>query len=160
MNKFNSKAAVAGALLLLAAAHAGATAKVSYLNPEKMTDVPKFGPERESMEYLLNEHIEQLSEKLPAGQVLKLEFLDIDLAGDVFPRVPVRDIRVRRGLGDWPRLHFRYSVEQDGQVIKQGERELMNRNYLQNYSGARDDSLGYEKQLLDEWFKKDGLAGR
>ncbi len=160
MNKIISKAAVVGALFLLAAAQAGATARVSYLNPEDMTDIPSSGPERESMEFLFEQHIEQLSKKLPAGQVLKLEFLDIDLAGDVFPRVAIRDVRVRRGLGDWPRLHFRYSVEQDGQVIKQGERELVNRNYLQNYSGSRDESYGHEKQMLDKWFKEDGLAGR
>lgn len=159
MNKLVGKAAVAGALILLAAAPAAA-AKVTYLNPEKMTDIPEFGAERDSMEHLLTEHIEHLAKKLPAGQVLKLEFLDIDLAGDVFPRVPIRDVRVRRGLGDWPRLHFRYSVEQDGQVIKQGERDLVNRNYMQNYTGFRNDSFGHEKQMLDEWFRKDGLASR
>ena len=160
MNKLVSKATVAGALLLLAAAQAGATAEVTYLNPEKMTDIPRFEADRESMEYLLNQHIDQLSEKLPAGQVLKLEFLDIDLAGDVFPKVPIRDVRVLRGMGDWPRLHFRYSVEQDGQVIKQGERDLVNRQYMLNYTGLRNESFGHEKQMLDEWFKKDVLAGR
>ena len=83
--------------LSIASSHAAATAIVSYVNPDAMADVPRHHKDLESMEYAFTEHLNHLSEQLPAGQVLKVEFLDIDLAGDVFPRVPVRDIRVTKG---------------------------------------------------------------
>ena len=86
---------------------ASATATVTYINPEKMTDVPRFSSDRESMEMIFRDHLNELSSQLPPGQTLKVEFLDIDLAGDVFPKVPVRDIRVMKGQADWPRMHLR-----------------------------------------------------
>jgi Skp family chaperone for outer membrane proteins len=78
------KGAAAMALLLLTSAGACAAAKVTYVNAEKMTDVPRFASELEAMEAAFSEHIETLAAKLPAGQELTVEFLDIDLAGEVF----------------------------------------------------------------------------
>jgi hypothetical protein len=145
---------------LLASVSASAAVTVSYINPEKMADVPRFSSDRESMEMVFREHLEQLAAQLPAGQDLKVDFLDIDLAGDVFPRVPVRDIRVMKGRADWPRMHLRYSIEQDGKVLRSGDRELADPNYLMNSSAYRQDLYGHEKKMLDDWFRKDVLAAR
>ena len=86
-----------------------------------------------------------------------MEFLDIDLAGDVFPRVPVRDIRVTKGQADWPRIHVRYSIEQDGQVIRSVEQKLADPNYQLGVNMYQQDLYGYEKQMLDNWFRKEIL---
>lgn len=159
MSKFIGKAClvVAG---LVAAASASAAATVTYINPEKMTDVPRFASDRESMEMIFREHLNQLAAKLPAGQELKVEFLDIDLAGDVFPRVPVRDIRVMKGQADWPRMHLRYSIEQDGKVLRSGDRELADPNYLMGSRSYNQDLYGHEKQMLDDWFRKEIVPAR
>jgi hypothetical protein len=159
MKKLIHHAAMA---LALAAVSVSALAgvKVTFAPPEKMTDVPRDKPDRESMEFLFTEHLNKLASQLPAGQELKVEFTDIDLAGDVFPRVAVQNIRVMKGRADWPRLKIRYSVEQDGKVLRSGERELKDMNYQMSYHGFRNDIYGYEKQLLDDWFKKDVLAAR
>lgn len=145
---------------LLASVSALAAVTVSYINPEKMADVPRFSSDRVSMEMIFREHIEQLAANLPEDQELKVEFLDIDLAGDVFPRVPVRDIRVMKGQADWPRMHLRYSIEQDGKVLRSGDRELADPNYLMNSGAYRQDLYGHEKKMLDDWFRKDVLAVR
>ena len=151
-------AAVAG--LCLASGVANAAVTVNYLNPDKMTDVPRFETERTSMEIDLREFFEEQAKKMPAGQDLKIDILDIDLAGEVFPRVPVRDVRVTKGSYDFPRIHLRYSIEQDGKVLRSGERELADRNYQLNINNYRNEMYSYEKQMLGEWFKKDVLAGQ
>jgi hypothetical protein len=125
-----------------------------------MSDVPRDFHDRENMQFLFREHLNMLSEKLPAGQVLKVDFLDIDLAGDEFPRVAVRDIRVLKGQADWPRLHLRYSVERDGQVVASGEAKLSDPNYLMGANRYNRDLYSHEKQMLDDWFRKDILKQR
>lgn len=150
----NTAAAI---LLALVSASASAEANVSYLNASEMTDVPRHYKDLETMEYTFTEHLKKLAERLPAGQVLKVEFLDIDLAGDVFPRVPVRDIRVTKGQADWPRIHLRYSIEQDGKVINSGEKKLADPNYQLSINTYQQELYGYEKQMLDNWFRKELL---
>jgi hypothetical protein len=147
-------------LLTLGCGAASAAVTVTYVHPEKMTDVPRFESDRKSMEIDLREFLEEQAKKLPAGQNLKVEFLDIDLAGEVFPRVPVRDVRVTKGTYDFPRITLRYSIEQDGKVLRSGERELADRNYQLNVNSFRNEMYSYEKQMLSEWFKKDVLAGQ
>ena len=146
------------AMLALAASTASATVTVTYVNTEKMTDVPRFETDRESMEINFREFFKELAKKLPEGQDLKVEILDIDLAGDVFPRVPIRDVRVTKGSYDFPRIHLRYSIERDGKVLRSGERELADRNYQLSVNTYRNEMYNYEKQMLSEWFKKDVLA--
>jgi len=152
--------AAIGMACLLIATGASAAATVSFINPEKMTDVPHFSSDLESMEMVFREHLDELASKLPAGQELKVEFLDIDLAGDVFPRVQVRDIRVMKGRADWPRMHLRYTIEQDGKVLRSGDREIADPNYLMGSSTSNNELYSHEKKLLDDWFRKDGLAAR
>jgi hypothetical protein len=159
MNKLISIAAFAAAALV-ASANASAGATVTYVNPGKMTDVPRFQTDREAMEEQLLEHFNKLAAKLPAGQELKVEILDIDLAGDVFPRIALQNVRVFKGRGDFPHIHLRYRIEQDGKVISSGERELTDMSYMMGFSRYRDDLFGHEKQLLDDWFRKDVVASR
>jgi hypothetical protein len=158
MNKLNH--AAGAAVLLLASASAFATATVSFVEIGKMTDVPHDFHKREDMQFLFREHLNLLSEKLPTGQVLKVDFLDIDLAGDEFPRVAVRDIRVLKGQADWPRMHLRYSIEQDGKIVGSGESKLSDPGYLMGTNSYSRDLYGHEKQMLDDWFRKEVLKQR
>ncbi len=145
-------------LLLAASSLASAGARVTYVATEKMTDVPRFSSDRESMEIHFRETIEKLAEKLPAGQQLNVEFLDIDLAGDQFPRVAVQDVRVLKGRADWPRMHLRYTLEENGQVIKSGEPKLSDPNYLMSSNLYNNEQYSHEKQMLEDWFRKDLLG--
>lgn len=159
MNKLIPHAVLAMALVA-AAAGASAAATVTYVNPDKMTDVPRFRADRESMEEELLAHFNTLSARLPAGQDLKVEILDIDLAGDVFPRVAIQNVRVMKGRADYPHIHLRYSIEQDGKVLSSGERKLTDMSYLNGFNRYSSDIFRHEKQMLDDWFRKEVVAAR
>ncbi|WGG49910.1 DUF3016 domain-containing protein [Rugamonas sp. DEMB1] len=147
---------------LLAGAGARADVNIHYVEPERFSDVPFSPVERERVLKQLSEHLAKLGRQLPAGQTLKVEVLDVDLAGRMYPRRGGDEIRVMNGGADWPRLHLRYTLEAGGQLLRSGDDELSNMNYqdrISRYGG--DDALRYEKQMLDEWFaKRFAPAGR
>ena len=147
--------ALAG-LMLLAAGAASAGVTVTYNEPDKFSDLP-FSPwEREDALETLDGHFVKLGKGLPAGQELKVEVLDVDLAGREYPGARTgRDIRVLKGQADWPVIRLRYSLEANGQVIKSGEEQLSDMNYLHRVNRYFDgESLRYEKQIIDDWFNK------
>lgn len=147
------------ALLAFAAlANATASVKVTYANPGKMTDVPRNKSDLDAMESALSEHFARLAAQLPAGQDLKVDVLDIDLAGDVFPRVAVQNIRVYRDRADWPHMRLRFSIEQNGKVLRSGERDLSDAAYMMGGSRYGDDMFRFEKKMLDKWFSKELAA--
>jgi hypothetical protein len=149
------KLALAG-LFALVAGSASAAVTVSYVQPDRFSDLPFVPWDREDTLRQFTEHFTWLGSALPPGQDLRIEVLDIDLAGRLIPSVRLgRDLRVLRGQADWPRMELRYSLEQDGQVIKNGEVQLSDMNYL-NHSTRYFDSeaLRYEKQMIDDWFEK------
>ncbi len=146
---------LAATLALLASA-AWADVSVSYVKPDDFTDVPRNAVDRERVLKDFSDYFATLSKKLPAGQNLKIEVLDIDLAGRMWPRRSGgEDIRVLNGGADWPRVHLRYTLGQDGQTLRSGDQQLSNMNYMQGISRYSDsDTLRYEKQMLDDWFNQ------
>jgi hypothetical protein len=158
MNKFIH--ATAAATFLMASASAFAAATVTFVELGKMADVPHDAHKRDDMQFAFRQHLNELSAKLPAGQALKVDFLDIDLAGEEFPRVALRDIRVLKGQADWPRMHLRYSIEQDGMVLASGDSKIADPGYLMGSNRYERDPYGHEKQMLDDWFRKEVLKQR
>ncbi len=149
--------ALACALLLSAGAASAGPATVTFANPEQFADMPIGVSERAQVLADLTEHFGALAAKLPAGQELKVEVRDVDLAGRVWPHVSSwgsRDLRVLNGGADWPHIKFHYAISQDGKVLKEGVENVKNMDYLwrlNHYSSG--DPLRYEKQMLDGWFK-------
>jgi hypothetical protein len=149
------KLALAG-LFALVAGSASAAVTVSYVQPDRFSDLPFVPWDREDTLRQFTEHFTWLGSALPPGQDLRIEVLDIDLAGRLIPSVRLgRDLRVLRGQADWPRIELRYSLEQDGQVIKRGEAQLSDMNYMNHTTRYFDsEALRYEKQMIDDWFEK------
>jgi hypothetical protein len=146
---------LAAAASLLAAGAAWADVSVTFVKPEEFTDVPRNAIDRERLQKDFTEYFATLDKKLPAGQKLSVEVLDIDLAGRLWPRRAGDDIRVMNGGADWPHMHLRYRLEQDGQTLRSGDEHLSNMMYQQRMSRYSDsDPLRYEKQMVDEWFDK------
>ncbi|TFW16113.1 DUF3016 domain-containing protein [Duganella callida] len=141
---------------LLVASSAWAEVIVTYTKPDDYTDVSRSVIERERTLKAFSDYFATLDKKLPAGQTLKIEVLDIDLAGREYPRrFSGEDIRIMNGGADWPHMHLKYTLEQDGKVIRSGDQQLSNMNYQNRTMGYFDsDPLRYEKQMLDDWFKK------
>ena len=148
------QAAMAGLLALTAgAAFAGAT--VTYVQPERFSDIPFSHADRERVLADMTSHFNKLATKLPAGQELTVEVLDIDLAGDTWPTHMAHDLRILNGRADWPRMQLRYTITAGGQVVRSGEEHLSDMSYLHQANRIdRQDSLRYEKKMLDDWFKE------
>jgi hypothetical protein len=147
--------ALAG-VFALAAGSAGAAVTVTYVAPEKFADVPRDTPAREAMMNDLTDHFTWLATALPPGQDLRIEVLDIDLAGrEELSARAVRDVRVMRGGADWPRMRLRFSVESNGQVLKSGEAQLSDMDYMAKVSRySEDQPQRYEKAMIDRWFAR------
>jgi hypothetical protein len=146
--------ALAG-LLLLSAGAAAAAVTVSFNHPENFADLPFASWDRKEVLDELTKHFNQLGMTLPPGQDLKIDVLDIDLAGREYPSHSGRDIRVLRGEADWPRMLMHYSLESNGSVIKSGDAQVSDMMYLSRINRYADGSqLRYEKQMIDEWWEK------
>ena len=147
-------AGVATAAFTVCATQAAVT--VTFTQPDKYIDMPFSSSDKEMVMTDLQRHFDKLGATLPAGQDLKLEVLDIDLAGRVEPSArSTRDFRVLRGGADWPAITIRYSLESQGKVIKSGEERVTDQNYLMGFNHySSNESLRYEKQMLERWFKK------
>ena len=146
---------VLAAAVLLASAAALADVSVTFVKPEEFADVPRNSIDRDRTLKDFSDYFATLNKKLPAGQDLKVEILDIDLAGRLWPRRTGDDIRVMNGGADWPHIHLRYTLEQNGRVLRSGDEHISNMMYQQRINRYSDgDPLRYEKQMLDEWFDK------
>jgi hypothetical protein len=129
---------------------------VTYTKPNEYSDVAFSPYDRERVLKQFTEYFTGLDKKLPSGEQLKVEILDIDLAGRMVPRHGgVDDIRVMNGGADWPHIKLRYTLTENGQTVRSGEENLSNMMYQQRYNRYADgDPLRYEKQMLDDWFDK------
>src|SRR3954464_12362231 len=80
MRKF-SMALLSAGLCLVSAGNASAAVTVTYVKPENFSDLPWSAGDRAQVLHELQEYITRLGAKLPPDRDLKLEILDIDLAG-------------------------------------------------------------------------------
>jgi hypothetical protein len=141
-------------LLVAGAAHAAGTVQISFDKPERFADIRDRMYSREHNLKALEQIITSAAKPYVAdGQTLKIEVLDVDLAGEVRPGARAWDVRVLRGGADWPRITLRWSVE--GASPRSGEAVVQDMAYLQRIAPAlADTSLVYERRMLDEWFKQ------
>jgi hypothetical protein len=141
-------------LLLAGLAQAG-TLEFSSADVDGFSDAGRGRVEREAHVQELARHLQRLAAQgLPANQALKVELLDVDLAGTVRPSSRTgQELRIVRGGADWPKLSLRYTLSRDGQVLRSGEDSLSDLNYSQRGGfGSGSQSLQSEKRLLADWF--------
>jgi hypothetical protein len=149
--------ALLGAVLALSA-QAG-TVEVSYDASKPHTDAGALPPQREERLAALAAHLRALGERrLPAGQTLQVEIVDLDLTGRVqMSKRTLAETRVVTGRADGPRIQLRYSLRDAGATLASGEDSLHDAA-LPRLGEARDsgggDPLRSEKALLDRWFEE------
>jgi hypothetical protein len=167
MKLLSQRLALAG-LLLLSVGAASAGVNVTFVHPETYADMPMRAEDREFVLKDLARHFEKLAANLPAGQELKIEVLDFDMAGRLQPKFDAEGLRVTEGGTDWPHMHLRYALSVGGQVLRSGDEHLKDMAYRARADGAAGQSaaprqsgypLRYEKQMIDDWFKKT-IAGK
>ncbi len=145
--------------LVAAAASTGAAAgevSVSSAKPARFSDAGATPAEEQATVDALAKHLQALGKRyLPADQTLKVEVLDVDLAGAVRPSARAgTNLRIMNGGADRPRIKLRYTLEANGQPLLSGEESVADMNYANGFGGTRgSDPLHYEKRMLDNWFK-------
>ncbi|MGV2870585.1 DUF3016 domain-containing protein [Colwellia sp. E150_009] len=133
-----------------------ATAEITWTDYEKYRDIhPGEGHRknfRENTFRNFEKHFVKLAAKLPEKQVLKIEVTDIDLAGDTH-HGGINRLRIVKDIY-FPRMNFSYQLlDASGSIIRTNKVELKDMNFMMNGSlRYRQDSLGYEKKMLDDWF--------
>jgi hypothetical protein len=143
-----------------AADHGAVT--VIFVQPEKFTDVrdrqfaspPEKNPNLSGLRrYLETRGIRYLAD----GQQLKLEFTDIDLAGDhrAQTHVELADVRLVTSLYP-PRLEFNYSLtDASGATLKSGTVKLRDPGFDTTSTGTASGPLRYEQRMLDKWLRQE-----
>lgn len=135
---------------------AGAAVTVSFTNPESYTDIGRYRDEPNAEMKEIEAHLKQLGERyLPPSQLLKIEVLDVDLAGYVsLSNRSGHDVRILRGKADWPSVKLHYVLEADGRILVDQQENVVDMGYLQHFNGHYSGgSLPYEKQMLYDWFR-------
>jgi len=134
-----------------------ADVNVTWKNPEKYRDIyPSTQGKkhfRESTFKALENHLLKLAKTLPESQTLTIEVTDVDLAGDVHSS-GLRQIRVIKELY-FPRIKFSFElINAEKSIIQSGNVNLKDMNFMmRSRLRYKNKTLGYEKQLLDSWFK-------
>jgi hypothetical protein len=140
-----------------AAAHAG-TVEVSFDPAAAFADAGESRSERAANVGALADHLRSLGARLPGSdQVLRVQLLDVDLAGSVRPvGRSAQMLRIVRGSADWPQLRLRYTLLEGDRELRSGEETLSDLNYTWRgaaYGGSSSDPLRYEKRLVSDWFE-------
>jgi hypothetical protein len=138
------------------ASAAGAAVAVSFINPESYSDMGRYPEDMKTQMKEIEAHLKYLGQRyLPSKESLKIEVLDVDLAGHLSHPRPGRDVRILRGKADWPSMKLHYVLEADGRILQDRKERIADTGYLDHpnlhYS---DQSLPYEKKMLDDWFKR------
>ena len=156
--EFHRSALMIASLLAATAlpAHSAGAVEVSFIEPARYSDAGKDPVDEQRNEEMLARYLQTLGERyLAPAQTLKVDVLDVDLAGTMKPfRRSVEDVRIVRGSADFPRIKVRYSLVEGGKVVQNGEETVTDLNYLRHGADYRDsDPLRYEKRMLSDWFK-------
>lgn len=152
-----------GAILLTVAAAPNAFAStpavdVSFRDPAHFTDVDRNAGFRKAWLDDFAAHIERRAAALvPAGDRLLVTITDIQRAGLVKPvsGVAFHDIRVVRDDTP-PRVDLSFQlVTANGQVLKEGQRQLRDIDFLFNNRFHVGEPSDYEKILVDAWLRRE-----
>jgi hypothetical protein len=139
-----------------------AEVEVKWSNPEKYTDIDAGEEHRKNFRERtfksFEKHFAKLAASLPENQKLILDITNVDLAGDV-RHGGMNRIRVVKDIFI-PRMKFTYQLlNADNSVVKSEDVALKDMSFLMhNGLKYRSQSLGYEKEMLDDWFKKTFLT--
>jgi hypothetical protein len=144
--------------ILLSLSANAATSKVTWVDYEKYRDIDPSNEGRkhfrERVFYNLEKHFDKLSAKLPEGQVLNIKVTDVDLAGDTHIG-GISQIRIIKDMYS-PRMNFSYELDNaDGSIVTSDDVVLKDKSFMMGSAlKYRNQSFGYEKKMLDDWFTK------
>jgi hypothetical protein len=135
---------------------------VTFFESEKFADVgetqSRTPREAERTLAALKEYfVQQASRVIPANFKLLITVMDIDQAGDFEPWLgPSFDhVRIVKDLYP-PRIEIVFRViDPEGNVVREGKRELRDPMFMSRLTTDRNDPLRYEKELIDAWLRQE-----
>lgn len=139
-----------------------ADVEVEWTNPDKYRDIDAGDSHRKHFKERtfksFEKHFNKLAQSLPAEQKLVINVTDVDLAGDV-NFGGIHRIRIIKSIY-FPRMEFSYKLlDAEKNIIKEDELSLKDMSFM---IGTRlkysNESLSYEKDMLDDWFRKTFLT--
>ncbi len=143
---------------------APALVQVEYYEPDNYWDFEISGIKQEVLAEKFSKEIAELIERmigdeLPPDSTVTILFRNIDLAGAYEPwrGGMASDIRIFKEKYV-PRLHFDYTlIGDDGTVLKQGEANVTDLNYLSNPARKFNESdiFFYEKEVIEHWVRSE-----
>lgn len=162
------RAALATALLLATAAARSATApgapqssanvELGFRDPARIVARDSGWTGRDAwLDELGRYVVKTASKRVPEGARLLVTITDAQRAGTVEPwRGPgMWDVRIVRDSTP-PRIDLAFQlVSPQGAVLKEGTRMLRDMNFLSRSSYHSGEPLAYEKNLVDDWLRKD-----
>lgn len=135
---------------------------VTYADPSRFSDgrsAPRESAQaRQAWLDALSLHLaDQAAPRLPEGQRLEVHITDVQRAGGFEPwRGPqAGDVRIVRDLYP-PRIDLNFKVlAADGRVVREGRRQLRDAAFLMKPDIGSNDTLRYEKALIDDWVRQE-----
>lgn len=100
---------------------------------------------------------ERAHKRLPAGERLEVEILDIKRAGQYEPwlGLALQDVRMIRDHYP-PRIELQFQhTAADGRVIAEGQRKLSDPGFMMGSSINSSDPLRFEKSIIDRWLVRE-----
>lgn len=143
--------------LLAALALAGlaqAAVGVTFKEPERYSETGVFRDDGPAAMEHIEMHLKRMGERyLAPGETVRIEVLDMDLAGEQQMGPRGQDIRVMRGRADWPTIKLRYTWERPGAPAMTGEEKVADMSYLQRTVPSLEP-FAHEKRMLETWFRQ------
>ncbi len=135
-----------------------ATSEVTWGDYKKFRDIDEGNEGRKSFRERtfknFEKHFAALATLLPEKFVLKIKISDIDLAGDTHA-AGINRTRIVKDIY-FPRINLSYHlVDENNMDLKSDTVVLKDMNFMaRRVLKYRNKSLGYEKPMLDKWFKE------
>lgn len=133
-------------------------AEVSFRNPAGFSELDRsFGARTDWLDELSRHVARRAARTLPDGQRLLVTITDVQRAGRVEPwrGSGASDLRIVRDTTP-PRIDLDFRlIGPNGAVLKEGARRLRDASFLDRASFYRGEALSYEKNLIDDWMRKD-----
>lgn len=139
-------------IALAGGAHAAVV--VTFKEPERYSETGVFRDDGPGAMQQIELHLKRLGQLyLPADQALRIEVLDMDLAGEQQMSSRGQEIRVMRGRADFPRIKLRYTWERPNVPPQSAEETVSDMAYLQR-TVPSTEAFAHEKRMLETWFKQ------
>lgn len=152
----NSMKCVALLALLCGPALAVAAVQVRFVESDKFVDAGDVGRDREQILKDIQAYFVAQGDKLLPGKDLAIEVTEVDLAGHMRPVGPgMQMLRVLGSTGR-PLISLRYVLSEGSTELRRKDVTMSSLDYLGGISRHDSgDSIRYEKQMIDAWFRSE-----